>query len=216
LLNEIGELDLSLQAKLLTFFDTRSFLRVGGENPVTVNARIVAATNRDLNAEVEQGAFRRDLYYRLNVFAIDLPPLRERAADIPVLAREILGQLKRELGLGERPRIEQTALDSLMCFSWPGNIRELRNVLERALIASRGGTIQVKHLKLLSEEREWAFNVTFSNDLNLHEVTKDLTRQLINEALRRAGTKTGAARLLGISRDSFNYQLKSLKLDEPK
>ena len=132
LLNEIGELSVRLQAKLLTFLDTKSFTKVGGERMVTVNARLIAATNRNLEQEVKEGRFRADLYYRLNVLAIRIPPLRERIEDIPVIVRQILGQLVAEMQLLYVPEIDEKAMDKLRRYRWPGNVRELRNVLERA------------------------------------------------------------------------------------
>ncbi|MFC1834301.1 sigma-54 dependent transcriptional regulator [Thermodesulfobacteriota bacterium] len=140
LLNEIGELAPALQVKLLTFLDTFSLTRVGGEKSITVNVRLIAATNRDLYLEVSEGRFRADLYYRLNVFAIRVPPLRERAEDIPLLVRDILGELAGEMQLSRAPDVTPEVPGSLCRYNWPGNVRELRNVLERAMILSRGSS----------------------------------------------------------------------------
>ena len=146
LLNEIGELSYPLQGKLLQFLDTFSFTRVGGEKLVTVNIRLMAATNRDLSSEVCDGGFRKDLYYRLDVFSIHVPSLRERSEDIPMLIKEILSELEVSMGLLQIPAVNFEALRRLCRYSWPGNVRELRNVLERSLILSRGETIGVQHL----------------------------------------------------------------------
>ena len=133
LLNEIGELSLSLQAKLLTFLDTRHFTRVGGEKEITVNARLIAATNRDLGKEVAAKRFRQDLYYRINVIAIEVPPLRERLDDLPVPVQEILSRLRKDLQIHDTPVITSAAVHALKRYGWPGNVRELRNVTGKGL-----------------------------------------------------------------------------------
>ncbi len=147
LLNEIGELPLHLQVKLLTFLDTRSFTRVGGEKSVTVSARLIAATNRHLEEEVAKGRFRHDLYYRLNVLSIRVPPLKERIEDIPALVRQIISQLDQELQLPRVPSISAEDMAKLCAYKWPGNVRELRNVLERAVILSEGPDLKLDFLE---------------------------------------------------------------------
>ncbi len=157
LLNEIGELPLPLQAKLLTFLDTREFLRVGGERAVHVNARLIAATHRNLETEVDEGRFLSPLYHRLNVFTITMPPLRDRTEDIPILLREIMSKLAKDLQLTELPSIDTAGMRSFMSYSWPGNVRELRNVVERALMLSQGGSLNV----LLPSNDEQSLRVSF-------------------------------------------------------
>ena len=147
-LNEIGELSPLMQAKLLTFLDTFSFTRLGGEKSISVNTRLIAATNRDLWAEVKDGRFRKDLYYRLNVIAIRVPPLRERPEDIPLISNRIVGSLCKEMQFMTTPKIHSEAMKALCRYSWPGNVRELRNVLERTLIISRGNNIRLSHLRI--------------------------------------------------------------------
>lgn len=214
LLNEIGELSLSLQAKLLTFLDTRQFTRVGGEKNILVNARLIAATNRNLEAEVEAGRFRKDLYYRLNVMTIIIPPLRERREDIPLVVREILNRLKVDLQLTEMPEIDASTMNALINYNWPGNVRELRNVLERALMLSDGQGIYLSSLGIVPAEKDWAFTITFPSQRSLNDVTREMKSSLVNEALRRAGgSRQGAARLLGISRYSLKHYMNSLELD---
>jgi PAS domain S-box-containing protein len=142
LLNEIGELSLSLQAKLLTFLDTMSFIRVGGEKSVCVNARIIAATHRDLTIEVAEGRFLQALFHRLNVFPIEAPPLRERLKDIPILVEELMSSLATQMQLNVAPVLDSLDVDALCRYNWPGNVRELRNVLERAVMLSEGGRSQ--------------------------------------------------------------------------
>ncbi len=217
LLNEVGELDASLQSKLLSFLDTRSFLRVGGEASVSVNARIVAATNRELAEEVEKGAFRRDLYYRLNVFPIRLPALRERREDLPLLVDQVLGKLGTELGLSPPPVVEPDALAAIVRHPWPGNIRELRNVLERSLMLAADHRITAARLDLGETHGDAEFPVRFPGNgaaRTLHRIRNDVTEWLIRESLRRAGSRQAAARLLGISRYSLAHYLKALGIAE--
>ncbi len=222
LLNEIGELSLPLQAKLLTFLDTRKFTRVGGEREISVNARLLAATNRNLKEEVNAGRFRGDLFYRLNVVSIVVPPLRDRRKDIPILVQEILSQLQHDLQLGSLPIVDSAAMDQLKRYSWPGNVRELRNVLERAVILSGGKTINLSHLelRLRAEDckqavEDWSFATPFPDGRSLNEISQDLKRSLVDEALRRSkGSRQGAARLLGISRYSLKHYMKTLGMME--
>jgi DNA-binding NtrC family response regulator len=217
LLNEIGELSLSLQAKLLTFLDTRSFTRVGGEASLEVSARLIAATNRELWKEVDAGRFRHDLYHRLNVFPIHVPPLRRRLDDLPLLVDTILSELCAKLGHADLPRVDARCLPILAEYQWPGNVRELRNVLERALILSGGRKITPEEIKLSDSQtvpraEDWYYVVHFPTaDENLNDISKDVRSELIKEALRRtSGVKKDAADLLGISAEAFRYQARSL------
>ncbi len=217
LLNEIGELSLAIQSKLLTFLDTKKFTRVGGEKEISVNARLIAATNRNLEEEVESGRFRKDLYYRLNVISIVVPPLRERREDIPILVKEFLVGLHSDLQLKEAPTIDASAMNVLINYDWPGNVRELRNVLERALMLSKDNKIHLHGLDLSVPEdhfrSHWHFVTEFPEGRSLNEVSRDLKQSLINEALRRSGgSRQGAAKLLGISRYSLKHYMKSLDL----
>ncbi|MEW6115235.1 MAG: sigma 54-interacting transcriptional regulator, partial [Thermodesulfobacteriota bacterium] len=217
LLNEIGELSPTLQSKLLTFLDTRSFTRVGGEANIEVNARLIAATNRDLKSEVEAGRFRHDLYHRLNVFTIEVPPLRERSEDVPLLVDTLLNQLCTNLGCGEIPHMDARCMPKMTQYHWPGNVRELKNVLERALILSEGGKIRPEYIQLwerheaANDRDRWFCAVSFPDESkNLNEVLKNVKSELMKEALRRtSGVKKDAANLLGISVDSFKYQSKT-------
>ena len=189
LLNEIAELTLELQSKLLTFLDTKTFTRVGGEKKITVNARLIAATNKDLKKEVENGTFREDLFYRLNVIAIQVPPLRQRQADIPILLQEFVAKISTELQLTCIPSIGNGIVTALQHYAWPGNIREFRNVIERALIVSRGRELSLSILELPSHDNNssteaWSF-VTAFGDRSLNDVTRDtktcLRRRSIKE-----------------------------------
>ncbi len=211
LLNEVGELSPALQAKLLTFLDTRSFTRVGGEVSVSVDARLIAATNRDLDKEVSEGRFRNDLFYRLNVLCIRVPPLRERIEDIPVLVREIIAVLVAEMDLSYTPEIDTTTIAALTHYTWPGNVRELRNVIERALMLSPGHTISIDPIDLREARANWSYNLRFPENRSLNEVIHEVKRALIEEALRRSsGKRQSAARLLGISRNALFHHMKSV------
>jgi two-component system response regulator AtoC len=213
LLNEIGEMPLPLQAKLLTFLDTRAFTRVGGRKNITVNARLMAATNRDLSEAVAVGKFRQDLFYRLNVLSIRVPALRERRQDLPVLVPQILAQLERELHLSRAPSIDDDAIARMASYDWPGNVRELRNHLERALIVSKDGSIDMSYGDMSFDDDQWCHEVRFPQGQTLNAVASGVKRALVQEALRRTkGSRKEAAQLLGISRHSLRRQMESLGL----
>jgi DNA-binding NtrC family response regulator len=218
LLNEIGEMPLSLQSKLLTFLDTRSFTRLGGEELVKVDARLLVATNRNLAAEVENGGFRQDLYYRLNVFPILVPPLRERPEDLPLLIEEILAKLTADLQVTAPVKIGPSAMEALSRYQWPGNIRELRNVIERALIVSQGGVIGLDFLQLDRKEMgQWLWATSFPPDVSFNTLLRNLKVALIDEALQRSGGRRAeAARMLGMTRDALKKQMKTLGMLECK
>ncbi|HMK34794.1 MAG TPA: PAS domain S-box protein [Desulfomonilaceae bacterium] len=217
LLNEIGELALPLQAKLLSFLDTRSFTRVGGEKSLTVSARLIMATNRDLAREVQERHFRKDLYYRINVLTIRVPPLRERLEDIPVLVRRISTKLAAELQVPGITDIDEMTLEKLRRHDWPGNVRELRNEVERALILFTGISQNIKpsHMEHIGEKlgqySPWSVADPTGNTLN--EMVQEFKKSLIEQALERShGKRVDAARLLGISRDALKQHMKSLGL----
>jgi transcriptional regulator with PAS, ATPase and Fis domain len=214
LLNEIGELSPSLQAKLLTFLDTRQFTRVGGVKLFTVNARLIAATNRNLEKEVKLNRFRQDLFYRLDVFSIEVPPLRQRVEDIPALVGDILRDLASKLGLDSVPSLDTKALKALESYPWPGNVRELRNVLERALILCDKKRISREDLTLNAKFKtkavgqEWSVTFGFPENETINDMTMNLKRHLVVEALRRSqGSRKQAAALLGISPDSLKHYM---------
>jgi len=218
LLNEIGELPQHLQAKLLTFLDSRSFTRVGGENLVTVNARLIAATNRNLEEEVAKNRFRLDLFYRLNVLSIRVPPLRDRIEDIPALARQIISELEQELQLPDTPFVADSDMAKLCAYTWPGNVRELRNVLERAVIVSGGPQLKFDFLGCDAPDSAVnSWTVSFPPRPSFVNVINEMRRSLIQEALSRArGNKQEASRLLGVSRFVLRRQMKTLGMDVPK
>jgi PAS domain S-box-containing protein len=214
LLNEIGELPLTLQSKLLTFLDTKTFMRVGGEKSVRVNARLIAATHRDLEAEVKEGRFLSALYYRINVFAIKVPPLRKRSEDIPVIVDSIVQKLTREMQLQEKPVLDEKSLEALCRYHWPGNVRELRNVLERSVMLSESKTLKIALDSSSLKMEDWTHTVRFPIEGSLKEALDEATRALCVEALKRSkGSKKKASKILKISRDSLYRHMKRLELE---
>jgi transcriptional regulator with PAS, ATPase and Fis domain len=217
-LNEIAELSLPLQAKLLSFLDTLSFTRIGGERSISVNARVVAATNKDLAEEVTAGTFRQDLFYRLNVFPILIPPLRERLDDVPALAETLVTDLMKKMTLHEPPEIEPAAMRKLIKYPWPGNVRELRNVLERAAIMSNkkvitAGDVQLREGPLLGGERRLTTRLAVEEGSSLQDALKQSEADLIRKALDLcAGNVTQSAERLGLTREQLKYRMRSLAI----
>jgi DNA-binding NtrC family response regulator len=210
-LDEIGELPGATQVKLLRVLQERVVERLGSELPTKLDVRIIAATNRDLERAVEEGAFREDLYYRLNVVTVAIPPLRERREDIPELAEHLLRKLARErrLAPGE---LSAAAAERLQAHDWPGNVRELEHALERALVLSHGGRIAPEHLALSTEARR-APDVLAGVPLEkgMHEAVAELERRLIERALAAAGgNRTRAAQILKINRRLLYDKLQEL------
>lgn len=211
LLNEIGELTLPLQAKLLTFLDSRSFVRVGGQKPVRVSARLIAATHRDLQEEVKEKRFLEPLFYRLSVFPIRVPSLRERKEDIPVLVQEIMAKLAAEIQLKELPVVDSSALEILQYYDWPGNVRELRNVLERSLMLWHGGAFSVDVPGRRESSPGWRYVIKHRPENNLQDVIDEVAHSLCRHALGMCdGNKKKAAEKLGISRDTLYRYLKKM------
>lgn len=211
LLDEIGDMPAAAQATLLQVLETREFRRVGGVRGLAVDVHVVAATHRDLALAVEQGKFREDLFYRLNVLPIRIPPLRERPEDIAPLALHFTEVLCGDMGIEQRA-LSADALTALERYRWPGNARQLRNVIERTLMLHDKPTIELEHLpdEVLGETDNTQAVVLPSVGLQLAEVERDL----IVQALARAkGNKSEAARLLGISRDTLRYRLEKYGVD---
>ena len=218
-LDEIGELELSLQAKLLRVLEEGSFRRVGGLKDLPLDVRVIAASNRDLKAEGEAGRFRSDLFYRLSVIQIDIPPLRERGDDIRVLAEHYVSNFRSRLRKNIN-RIDPEALTAFAQYQWPGNVRELRNVVERAMILEDGNVITVKYLPraLTGDSRPGTDTRSDrggnepvrlpSHGISLEEVEMSLVRQALE---RSSGNQTRAAELLDISRDQLRYRMKKLE-----
>ena len=214
-LDEIGELSPVTQGKLLRVLQERSFHRVGGSVAIQVDVRILAASNRPLDRMVSQGQFREDLYYRVRVFPISIPPLRERPEDIDPLVDWFLSHLPRELGKKEM-RIAPAARERLRAYGWPGNVRELRNCLERAIILSDGGVIEERSLRLAPDVPEAPTEpVTENLDEVRERGARTAERLWLARALERAGgDRTAAASELGLTRRRFEAKLKEHALDE--
>ncbi|MBN2280020.1 MAG: sigma-54-dependent Fis family transcriptional regulator [Candidatus Marinimicrobia bacterium] len=210
-LDEIGEMGLDLQVKLLRVLQEKQFQRVGGEKYIAPNFRLLAATNRDLKKEIMAGNFRADLYYRLNVVPIHVPPLRERRADIPVLVEQIVFEKSHKL-LRSVPKIGQNTLEKLINYSWPGNIRELENFLERALIFLDGNILTADFLAM-AEKEPLQHSMPQSNDL--YQTLENLEREMIIHALKENnGIKQKTARSLNIKPSTLYYRMEKLNITE--
>jgi two-component system response regulator HydG/two-component system response regulator AtoC len=205
--DEIGDLDFALQKKLLRFLQEKEIRRIAGKEKINVDVRVLSATNRDIEASLESEEFRADLFYRLNVISIRIPPLRERMADIPLLANHYLEHF-REKNKKDIREIDQGAMNALMSYDWPGNVRELENVLERAVILCQHDTINVeclpKKMKVFDQEEYPDISA-----LNLPEIEK---RTIVKALDKASWNQSKAARLLGISRKQLRTKMKNLKL----
>ncbi len=210
-LDELTEMPMALQAKLLRVLQENVIERLGGNRVIPIDVRIVAATNRDPRQALKDGRLREDLYYRVNVFNIDLPSLRDRREDIPALALTFVAGHPGSQGISE------TALACLQEYDWPGNVRELQNVIERAVVLSRGALIQVAHLPpdMATGKVDKAVEETSSTlSLKLNPAVENLEQTLIREALKQAGNnKSKAARILEISERSLWYKIKSYQIE---
>ena len=212
-LDEVGDLPLETQVKLLRAIQEREIVRLGSNKPIPVNIRLISATHRDLAAEVRRGAFREDLYFRINIIFIPMPPLRRRREDIPFLAEHFLKKFS------ERERkplraIGRRALNMLMRHDFPGNVRELENIIERAVILARGDEIGEEDLPLLSQADDPARRIA-AGSAPLPEKIREFERELIRQALQRNRLVVAqAARELGISESTLRYKIESLGVKE--
>ena len=211
-LDEISEMAASLQAKLLRFLEEKTFKRIGGSTDITVNVRIVAATNRNLDDAVKQGKFREDLYYRLNVLPVGLPTLRERSSDIPTLVKFFVDAFNAEF----RKHVTQVtpdAMEALTRYPWPGNVRELRNAIERAMLLTDSEELGLEEFPMLATR----LPLTQGVELPASGISLDqLERVLVAQALKRTkGNQTRAAALLGLNRDQIRYRIDKFKLERP-
>ena len=205
--DEIGDISPELQTKMLRFLQEREFERVGGTQTVRVDARIIAATNRDLEGAVREGRFREDLYHRLNVIPIALPPLRERREDIPVLVQFLIQRFSKETKK-QFTAIDPQAQESLVAYGWPGNVRELANVIERAIVLGQGPEIGLKDLPAritTAEIRPRGETLSYREAVNSHR------RELVLRALQQSeGNRSAAAKALGLHEKYFLKLAKSL------
>ena len=215
-LDEVGELPMATQAKLLRVLETREVTRLGSVKPRRIDVRFIAATNRDLEAEVARGAFRQDLYFRLNGFSLAIPPLRERVDEIRHLAETFARQICRDLGRAP-PVIPPPILALLEAYAWPGNIRELKNVVERAVLLSAGPTIGREHLPMDKLLPSVVIGATPPPRIDTQKVSPPSERDRIIMALNNcAGNQRRAAKLLGMPRRTFVNKLDAYQIPRPK
>jgi len=223
LLDEVGELALDVQAKLLRVLEAGEFERVGGSHPIKVDVRVIAATNRNLEDAVRKGEFRADLYYRLNVFPITLPPLRERREDIPILVRHLVTQFSKKLGK-TIDAVPQETMAKLRSYNWPGNVRELRNVIERAVIITQGSQMTlIDDLNLQNLEPDYAQSArhdVFAESIPpLVETLEQTEYNLITRTLKSVHWKLegpgGAAELLNLHPSTLRSKMRKLGIERP-
>jgi DNA-binding NtrC family response regulator len=211
MLDEIGDVPPSIQVKLLRVLQEREFERLGSNKTLHTDVRVIAATNQDLRAALEQGTFREDLYYRLNVVPISIPPLRERRDDIPFLAEHFVRSIGAENGSAAHS-LTDAAIKKLVDYHWPGNVRELQNVIERALVLSSGETLDADDIRLETTPRPRA--QTGDHMLPEGMTLDEYEQSIIRDALQRAdGNKSQAARLLGLTRNALRYRLAQMGLE---
>ena len=203
-LDEIGEIDLSIQTKLLRVLQEKEFERVGSSKSIKVDARILAATNKDLKKEVKEGRFREDLFYRINVFNIEAPPLRERKEDIPLLVEHFIKKYNRILNRKVKG-VSVEAINLLLDYDFPGNIRELENIIERSIIMAKSEIIDESYFGFIREPEEKT-----KKEGNLQEAEKEL---IIKYLIQNKGNRTKTAELLGISRRNLQNKIKQYQLD---
>jgi transcriptional regulator with GAF, ATPase, and Fis domain len=212
-LDEVGDLPAETQVALLRVLQEREFERVGGTRSLRTDVRVIAATNRDLEAAIAAGAFRSDLYYRLNVFPIEVPPLRKRREDIPLLVQYFIARYSRKAGKNIR-RVDKRSLELLQSYPWPGNVRELQNVIERSVIVCETETFSVDESWLSRQ----APTTDRTSDLCFTETLVAQEKEMIEAALHECGGRVygpkGAAAKLGMPRTTLESKIRSLKIDK--
>jgi PAS domain S-box-containing protein len=206
-LDEIGDLPLELQTKLLRVLEEGRFERLGSTKPIQVDVRVIAASNRDLEQEIQAGKFRKDLYYRLSVFPITIPPLRERTDDIPLLVWAFIRQFEKRMGI-HMESVPKRSMEALQGYPWPGNVRELRNVIEHAMIVSPGKTLEVSAPTLSVAEG-------FKEARSLQDVERLHILRVLEETGWRVAGKSGAAKILGLKPTTLEARMKKLGIDRP-
>jgi chemotaxis protein methyltransferase CheR len=210
-LDEIGDLPLELQAKLLRVLEHGEFERLGSYRTIKADVRVIAATNRNLGEEVRSGQFRRDLWFRLNVFPITIPPLRKRVKDIPLLANHFISRQCKRLGK-KKQKVRGAAMASLMKYSWPGNVRELENVIERAVIASRGPILPLKEIL----EPAGFDAVGEPREKTLATIERDHMIRVLDDCYWRIEGRNGAAKILGINPKTLRGRMRKLGIRRPR
>jgi len=210
-LDEVGELPPETQVALLRVLQEREFERVGGNRSIKTNVRVIVATNRDLPAAIAAGTFREDLFYRLNVFPIEIPPLRERREDIPMLVQYFIDRYARKEGKNIG-RVSKDTLDLFQMYAWPGNIRELQNVIERSVIVCETESFSVDESWLSRQPMPKSNQFELRERLNVHE--REAIEAALTESRGRVFGATGAAAKLGIARSTLESKIKTLKIDK--
>jgi DNA-binding NtrC family response regulator len=201
----------NIQVKLLRVLQEREFERLGSNKTLHIDVRVIAATNRDLRVALEDGTFREDLYYRLNVVPIEILPLRERKEDIPYLARHFVEKLAPESG-GRVHGISDAAIDKLMQYSWPGNVRELENVIERSIVMASGDKLDADDIRLdmMIRSRQVTGEIGLPEGMSLDAWEQELIRNALKQA---NGNKSQAARILGLTRNALRYRLTQMGIE---
>ncbi len=212
-LDEIGELPLQAQTRLLRVLQSKEIERIGGVDTISLNIRVIAATNRKLEEMVNNGEFREDLWFRLNVFPITVPPLRERKVDIPALIQHFLDLKVKELKLPSIPSLAPGAIDPLMDYDWPGNVRELQNIIERALILNPQGPLSFEHLERTSSDAAREKDYSASGSYNLDDVVRQHIRTVLKITNGKVNGSDGAAALLGVNPSTLRNRLKKLGIN---
>jgi len=219
-LDEVGEIPIDLQGKLLRALQEGQFSRVGEDDEISVDVRVVAATNRDLRKEVDEGRFREDLYYRLTVFPIDVPPLRERLDDVPDLARHFLALSAQSiLGEGHGLRLTSEHVAALKAYDWPGNVRELQNVIERGVITSRDGALQIEVPNVRHRPKDSVAAVEerrLYSDAELKELERSNLQAVLDHARWKISGAGGAAEFLGVRPATLSSRLKAMGIERPR
>ena len=215
-LDEIGELPLQAQARLLRVLQNKEIERVGGVDTISLNIRVIAATNRKLEEMVNNGEFREDLWFRLNVFPIMVPPLRERRVDIPALIQHFIDLKSKELKLSTIPTLAPGAIDALMDYHWPGNIRELQNIIERALIISPTGPLSFEHLSNYGPDPLLPPESHKEKPFTLNEVISQHIRQVLARAKGKINGPDGAAALLAVNPSTLRNRMIKLGIKYQK
>jgi formate hydrogenlyase transcriptional activator len=210
-LDEIGDLPVEAQVALLRVLQEREFERVGSSQPISVDVRVLAATNRDLKARVAEGTFRQDLFYRLNVFPIEIPPLRERVDDIPLLVEYLIERYAAKAGKKIRS-ISKKTLELFQAYDWPGNIRELQNVIERAVVLCEGEIFTVDETWLMRESPR-SSGQTVPLVAHLSEREREIIEAALAESQGHVSGPTGAAAKLGIPRQTLEWKIRKLGID---
>jgi Transcriptional regulator containing GAF, AAA-type ATPase, and DNA binding domains len=213
-LDEIGDLPLDTQVKLLRVLQEGEFERVGSSKSIRVDVRVITATNRDLAKAIKAGSFRSDLFFRLNVFPLEIPPLRERKSDIPFLVNFFLNKFAKKLGK-KIDGVSKNTMDLLMNYEWPGNIRELQNVIERAIVLTHGLILHIDESSMLQLDTRWETNFSTSDSKRLEDIERLHILSVLEETNWVIEGKRGAASVLGLNHSTLRSRMQKLGIKKP-